>query len=743
MPVLSCLRSTGIYFTFDSCFLYFNVMRFFTLLVVFALLVTVPEQSFAQKQVEISGVKYIMHEVGKGETVFTLCQKYKVSQKAIMDANPGLSAVLKAGSTVKVPVQVVEKVAPKQEPTAPAASETEGEFYYHKVAAKQTLFTIAKQYGITPNELIRNNPEITSGISAGQILKIPVNPTAENSGTANTGNQAEPDLSQYNVHPVVSGETIYGLEQRYGITHEEMMKFNPALQNGLKTGMKLKIPVKQTATVAEPATTQAEVPTTKYKVEQGETLFSLAARFGVEVGEIKKVNPALFSRGLEAGETILIPLKSAIKDQSAVKQDTTSPAVNNDNNQMTDQDCKPETAKNQKYKAALLLPLYLAGNDNPDASKLDAAQLMAKINLSKTVVVNPTDTTTVYAGVNIDPKALGFLEFYEGALLAVDSLKQRGMKIELYVFDVSNQKMVNALVQLDEFREMNLIIGPVYPELQETVAAFAAKNRIPMISPLASTGTLEQKNPWYFKVNPTREYQVEQTADYVAKEMADRNFIILQQGGNSTSADAQLAKLCKEKLTANPKESRFHEYNLQQGINGITPLMNETGENVFLIPTDSEAQVSVAVTNLTSLAERYNIVLVGTQVLPKLKSIQTENYHQIRLRFLSPYFVDYNRPLVRRFVGQFREKFAAEPTQFSLQGFDVAYYFMSAMFTYGKDFRNCISDYPMELTQMNFGFERVSPVAGFMNKSLFITGYERNFDVLNLGLFGVNTRTQK
>jgi len=171
--------------------------------------------------------------------------------------------------------------------------------------------------------------------------------------------------------------------------------------------------------------------------------------------------------------------------------------------------------------------------------------------------------------------------------------------------------------------------------------------------------------------------------------------------------------------------------------------MNETGENVFLIPTDSEAQVSVAVTNLNSLAERFNIVLVGTQVLPKLKSIQTENYHQIRLRFLSPYFVDYNRPLVRRFVGQFREKFAAEPTQFSLQGFDVAYYFMSAMFTYGKDFRNCISDYPMELTQMNFGFERVSPVAGFMNKSLFITGYERNFDVLNLGLFGVNTRTKK
>ncbi len=737
MPVLSCLRSTGIYFTFDSCLLFYRIMKLFALIFVFALSISISNSCFSQKQVEISGVKYIMHEVGKGETVFTLCQKYKVSQKAIMDANPGLSAVLKAGSTVKVPVQGIEKVAPKQESSAPAASETEGEFYYHKVAAKQTLFTISKQYGITPNDVIRNNPEITSGISVGQVLKIPVNPTAENAGPDNAGNQTEPDVSKYNVHPVVSGETLYGLEQRYGVSHEEMIKYNPALQNGLKTGMKLKIPVRQATTVAEPAIAQPDVPTTKYKVEQGETLFSLAARFGVEVSDIKKVNPALFSRGLEAGETILIPMKSAVKNENSGKQEADNDVpISEIINSKPPIDCEPAGAKNQKYKAALLLPLYLAGNDNPDPSKLDAAQLMGKLNLAKTVVVNPLDTATVYAGVNIDPKAVGFLEFYEGALLAVDSLKRRGMKIELYVFDVSNQKMANALVQLDEFREMNLIIGPVYPELQEAVAAFAAKNRIPMVSPLASTGNLEQKNPWYFKVNPTREYQVEQTADYVANEMADRNFIILQQSGNSTSADAQLTRLCKEKLTVNPKETRFHEYNLQHGLNGITPLMSETGENVFLIPTDNEAQVSVAVTNLTSLAERYNIVLVGTQVLPKLKSIQTENYHQIRLRFLSPYFVDYNSPLVRRFVGQFREKFAAEPTQFSFQGFDVAYYFMNALYRHGNDFRDCLFNYPMHLTQMNFGFGRVSATGGFMNKSLFVTGYERNFDVLNLGFYG-------
>ena len=360
--------------------------------------------------------------------------------------------------------------------------------------------------------------------------------------------------------------------------------------------------------------------------------------------------------------------------------------------------------------------------------------------MTKPVVANPADTTLVFAGMNIDQKALGFLEFYEGSLLALDSLQRKGMKIELYVFDVTNQKMINALVQMDEFRDLNLIIGPVYPELQETVASFAAKNRIPMISPLASTGSFEQNNSWYFKVNPSREYQVEQTASYVAEELRDKNFILLQLSGNSNSADAQLAKLCKERLTADPKEALFHEYNLQQGINNITPLMSETGENIFMIPTDNEAQVSVAVTNLTALAEHYNIVLLGTQILPKLKSIQTENYHHIRLRYLSPYFVDYTRPLVRRFVSQYRDKFSAEPSQYSFQGFDVAYYFLSALFTYGKDFRNCLPDYQMEMTQMNFSFGKVAPMGGFINHSLFVTGYERNFDVLNLGIYGASVR---
>jgi len=61
------------------------------------------QTGFAQKEVEISGVKYIVHTVTKSETVFSICQRYKVTQKELLQANPGLPAILQTGTTVKIP----------------------------------------------------------------------------------------------------------------------------------------------------------------------------------------------------------------------------------------------------------------------------------------------------------------------------------------------------------------------------------------------------------------------------------------------------------------------------------------------------------------------------------------------------------------------------------------------------------------------------------------------------------------
>jgi hypothetical protein len=326
--------------------------------------------------------------------------------------------------------------------------------------------------------------------------------------------------------------------------------------------MKLKVPAKKSSAAEEPVIANQNF--TRYKVESGETLFSLAARFGVDVGDIKKANPSLFSRSLESGEILLIP------QQGNTQKGKQMPAVDS-NSLYTDKSkdaenvgCQPISGKNnQKYKAALLLPLYLPGNDQANALSVNKAMLMSKISFNNQPVSNLQDSTASASGTNIDQKAIGFLEFYEGALIAIDSLQGLGMNIELFVFDATSQQMVNSLLQMDELRDMNLIIGPVLPELQESVSAFAAKNRIPMISPLSNSGNLEMGNSYYFKVNPSREYQIDQSAQYIEREFSDKNFVLLQVAGNSTSPEAKLAQMSKERLSTKSPGNRFHEYNFR------------------------------------------------------------------------------------------------------------------------------------------------------------------------------------
>lgn len=664
-------------------------MKSFISICAFVLLLLNAQAGFSQDEIKVSGKKYTLHEVKKGETAYGLRVKYKVTQAELAQANPGMTAVLKSGTTIKIPVKMAQS-APAVVQSKPQAAVAEPQYYYHKVFKKQTIFSIARQHGITADVLIKYNPELTKGLIPGQVLKVPVkvldNTVAsahpkslyEGSPAASPSTVSE---AHYKIHTVTAGETIYRLEQKYGVTREELMRLNPELASGLQTGTRLKIPQEET---------QGPAKSTHVTSVQDSTPMTVAM----------------------------------IQDNAPVN-------------------CQPIAGKNnEKYKVALLLPFYLPANDYTQLTKPDTQKLLKPIDfsqLSNQWIAGKTDSVASSGSVTIDPKAESFLEFYEGVLLAVDSMRQQGMNIELLVFDASNKNMINALLQLDVFRSLNLIIGPVYPELQETVASFAAKNRIPMVSPLANTGNFEENNPYYFKVNPTKEYQVELTARYIAGEFNDNNFILLPMNGNANSTEAKIAELGKAKLLSTnqangSRRNLFHEYSFQhQGLHGVKELMDGTGENIFVIPSDNEAQVSVAVTNLNALAENYNVVLMGTSNFPKLKSIQTENYHRIRLRYLSPTFVDYNKPLVRRFITYYRNAFSAEPTQFSYQGFDVSFYFMSALYRYGKDFRNCLPEYPMELTQTNFVFRKVTPMGGFMNKSLFVTAFERNFDILNLG----------
>lgn len=137
-------------------------MKIRTILITLAFaLVGALSAALAQEVVVVNGVKYVVHDVVKGETLYSLSKRYGVTVDDIISANAVLTDGLKAGQRIKI-------IAKRAEEEGGAKS------LMHKVVRGETLYSLAKQHNLTVEELRLSNPHIKKGLKAGQVIEIPI-----------------------------------------------------------------------------------------------------------------------------------------------------------------------------------------------------------------------------------------------------------------------------------------------------------------------------------------------------------------------------------------------------------------------------------------------------------------------------------------------------------------------------------------------------------------------------------------
>ena len=263
-------------------------------------------QNTQNQRVDPNGKKYILHQVKEGETIFGLCKTYHTSQEELVAANPDLNLGLKTGSTIKIPAS--------QEP----------EFIEINVKRKQTVFSIARQYGITLEELYKYNPSAKKGILADQILRIPVHakiqaeepvqpakPDVQEAPAKPAQKQEIRDNAKYFTHKIKPGETLFDLEKKYRIPQDSLLAMNPQLQKENLSGSVIRIPESPLSQVISKPKNENEF--IRYTVRADESVYDIAARFGLSISEMKNTNPELEYRELRKGEELLLQDKSLQK----------------------------------------------------------------------------------------------------------------------------------------------------------------------------------------------------------------------------------------------------------------------------------------------------------------------------------------------------------------------------------------------------------------------------------------------
>ena len=149
-----------------------KIRSLFTTFILLALTAIAPVS--AQEMVVIGGVKYIIHDVVKGETLYSLAKRYGVTVDDIKRDNSSLVNGLKAGQRIKIAANGGKNTTVAEQPKS----------HLHKVASGETLYSLAKQYGLTVEELQRANPHVKRMLKVGHLIEIPqksadVKPTPE------------------------------------------------------------------------------------------------------------------------------------------------------------------------------------------------------------------------------------------------------------------------------------------------------------------------------------------------------------------------------------------------------------------------------------------------------------------------------------------------------------------------------------------------------------------------------------
>lgn len=237
----------------------------------------------------------VTYRVRSGDTLSGIARRWRITMKSIVTANRLRSDRLRVGQRLVLTVPNV----PRQAIASTQRSEP-SQHVIHRVRAGETLSQIAERYGVSIAQLKMTNRIRTNLIRPGQRLRIP-------SGAAD----AVPDTKIYTVK---AGDTLSTIASRYGVSVVRLKRANRLSGDSLRIGDRLEIPTQVTVSEAPKRVAKSRT----HRVRSGESLYTIGKRYGVSVDRLKAAN-GLRRNTIRVGQDLVIPSVSNQKAASESK----------------------------------------------------------------------------------------------------------------------------------------------------------------------------------------------------------------------------------------------------------------------------------------------------------------------------------------------------------------------------------------------------------------------------------------
>jgi LysM repeat protein len=547
-------------------------------------------------------------------------------------------------------------------------------------------------------------------------------------------NRVVVDGRYFYVHTVRAGETRYSLGRKYGVSEEEIIRYNPSAAEGLRAGETLRIP----APAPEPVRRGQRRRMEQHTVNTGENSYRIARRYGVTVDELIASNPGLDPTRIVPGQLILIPreaIGSATPgeinagfaeytealdeldeqwDYHLVEREETFWSLNRDLGISEDslRRYNPQELAAGLRVGALLRYPHVAEPDIQLIVDHDTAEKAVDPSLWQVVrQPRPIDTS---GPLRID-LMLPFTErgvaeasmadIYKGVLLALEDLKAAGISADLSLFDTGRSPdRVRAAFENGEFADADLIIGPWSEDEFAVAAGYARRDGIPIVSPQTA---VETGNPFVFQARPAAEYQYDKLKPFLT---GDYNVVLITP---ASGVDVAFRDGIEPLL---PPDVHRVSYTRGGSSATIRGALSRERDNVVIVPTMSENMTDAILATLASLQNNitattgssYPLQVIGSGQWARFRGNKIELFFNLQAMYTTLYYADRTDPAVEAFDRRYLAAFGTLPTAWSYRGYDVAKLFPAALHAHGGQYADYINRIETPLLQVRYHFTRDS-----------------------------------
>lgn len=482
------------------------------------------------------------------------------------------------------------------------------------------------------------------------------------------------DNQKFYEYTVQAREGFFRLKVKFRVSEEEIKRYNPEAGEGLKAGMIILIPVYD-----KEGNIEKMVPEQKFKehiVERKQTLFRIRKLYSISEEELLKYNPQIRNRSLQEGDVLKIPLPT---DPSVVPSSETAivtPKKLKENGGQATLD-SPVRMHKRHFRIAFLLPFMLDQKHESTDSR--------------------------------------FVEFYTGAMLAINEAKARGRTIEVFTFDTEKSDLkVMEILHDTLFNNIDLIVGPAYSNQVPLVCDFARIRRIKTLIPFTSKVVGLESNEYIYQFNPGMDTEINKLAEVLSSGNKNSNIIFIENPyvayndeGNQLVAQLKVllrnAKTDFQSLSIDPSNTT-----------ALRPALNASGENIIIFNTNRIGTLSAQMRHLTQLSDSFQLKIYEPYAWKTTKVEKPASF------YLSAFRNEYPDKQYEEYMQKFDSIFGwlpvTEHPRYDLLGFDLLSYYFS---TADIPATSKAGQYPkFEGIQSTIQFEKSNDKSGYINKQL-------------------------